>query len=138
MNIHIQVIPKTSMRANVDGADWYWDEQEDLQVRVCPMSDWRYETLLAIHEAVEAIMCKHNGVSQESVDLFDLEYDIQHPEETDCEAGDDPAAPYVREHCFATAIERILCAELGVSWRKYDDELNQVYPGPTKQKNENG
>jgi hypothetical protein len=130
MDIHIKVIPPAEMRPEVDGADWFWDDKGDLQVRVCPMSDWRYETLLAIHEAVEAVMCKHNGVTQQSVDVFDQEYDKTHA--SDVEAGDDPEAPYGREHCFATAIERILCAELNVKWKLYDDELNAVYPGPSK------
>lgn len=120
------------MRPEVDGADWYWDAKGDLQVRVCPMSNWRYEILLAIHEAVEAIMCRHNGVTQKSVDDFDAEFDRTH--DTDVEAGDDSDSPYVREHCFATAIERILCAELDVSWKKYDDELKKVYPGPKHKK----
>ena len=118
------------MRAEVNGADWYFDEKGDLQVRVSPMSDWRRETLLEIHECVEAIMCKYNGVTQQAVDAFDLEYDKTHT--FDVNAGDDPAAPYVREHCFATAIERILCAELDVNWLEYDTELSNSYPGPSK------
>ncbi len=130
MNIAIKVVPPSEMRPTVDGADWYWDENGDLQVRVCPMSDWRRETLLAIHEAVEAVMCKYNGVSQQAVDAFDIEYDKTHA--TDCNAGDDPAAPYVREHCLATAIERILAAELEVNWESYDKELASTYPGPSK------
>lgn len=128
MNIEVKVVHPSQMRPEVDGADWFWDKAGNLQVRVCPMTDWRYETLLAIHETVEAIMCKENGVSQKAVDEFDRKYDQTHS--NDVEAGDDPSAPYVREHCFATAIERILCAELGVSWRDYDDELKKLYPGP--------
>lgn len=133
MNINIQIVDPKEMRPEVDGVDWYWDADGNLQVRVAPMSDWRYEVLLAIHETVEAIMCKHNGVSQQSVDVFDQEYDKTH--DTDCNAGDDPKAPYVREHCFATAIERILCAELDVNWLTYDTELATSYPGP-RHKNE--
>lgn len=128
MDITIKVVPPSEMRPIVDGADWFWHDNGNLEVRVCPMSDWRRETLLAIHEAVEAIMCKHNGVSQKSVDDFDLEYARTHA--VDANAGDDPSAPYVREHCLATAIERILCAELEVNWQDYDDELCRVYPGP--------
>lgn len=127
MDITIKIVPALEMRPEVDGVDWYWDEQGNLQVRVAPMSDWRRETLLAIHETVEAIMCKHNGVTQKSVDEFDQEYDKTHS--TDCNAGDDPKAPYVREHCFATAIERIMCAELDVNWLEYDTELATTYPG---------
>lgn len=130
MNISIKVIPQSEMRPEVDGADWFWDEHGDLQVRVSPMSDWRRETLLAIHETCEAILCKHNGVTQQSVDVFDQEYDKTHT--FDANAGDDPTAPYVREHCFATAIERIMCAELDVNWESYDKELATEYPGPSK------
>lgn len=130
MNIHIEVIPESQQRPEVNGADWFFDAQGDLQVRVSPLSDWRREVLLGIHEAVEAIMCKYNGVKQESVDAFDAEYDKGHT--FDLNAGDDPAAPYGREHCLATAIERILCAELEVNWKEYDDELASSYPGPSK------
>jgi hypothetical protein len=28
----------------------------------------------------------------------------------------------------------ILCAELGVHWKIYDDELRETYPGPSKKK----
>jgi hypothetical protein len=130
MDIHIKVIPESEQRAEVNGADWFFDDKGDLQVRVSPMSDWRREVLLGIHEAVEAIMCRHNGVTQQQVDAFDLEYDKTHT--FDVNAGDEPAAPYVREHCLATAIERILCAELDVNWLQYDTELAQSYPGPSK------
>lgn len=130
MDIHIKIIPESEQRKEVNGCDWFWDEQENLQVRVSPLSDWRREFLLGIHEAVEAVMCKHNGVTQKQVDEFDIEYDKTHS--FDLNAGDDPAAPYRREHCFATAIERILCAELDVNWLEYDTELAQSYPGPSK------
>jgi hypothetical protein len=130
VNIIIKVIPESEQRPEVNGADWFFDENADLQVRVSPMSDWRYETLLAIHEAVEAIMCKHNGVTVEAVDAFDQEYDKTHT--FDVNAGDEPNAPYMREHCLATAIERILCAELDVNWAEYDRELAESYPGPSK------
>ena len=132
MNIIIKVIPETEMRPEVNGADWFFDEAGDLQVRVSPMSDWRYETLLGLHEAIEAVLCKHNGVTQAQVDAFDLEYDKTHT--FDVNAGDDPAAPYRREHCFATAAERMICAELDVCWETYDRELATSYPGPSKKK----
>ncbi len=130
MNIVIKVIPESEQRAAVNGADWFFDAAGDLQVRVSPMSDWRYEVLLGIHEAVEAVMCKRNGVTQGQVDAFDLEYDKTHT--FDVNAGDDPAAPYRHEHCLATAIERILAAELDVVWELYDKELASTYPGPSK------
>ncbi len=129
MNIIIKVIPESEQRVEVSGADWFWDEKGDLQVRVSPMSDWRREVLLAVHETVEAIMCKQNGVTQQSVDKFDEEFYKTHTDDID--AGDESGAPYEHEHCIATAIERTLCAELRVNWKSYDDELAATYPGPT-------
>lgn len=128
MNIIIKTIPNNEQRPEVDGCDWFFDGNGDLQVRVSPMSDWRYEALLGIHEAVEAIMCKHNGVTQRQVDEFDGQFARAHA--VDVNAGDDPQAPYKREHCLATAVERILCAELEVDWKAYDDELCREYPNP--------
>jgi hypothetical protein len=132
MDIHIKVIPESEMRAEVSGADWFFDDKGDLQVRISPMSDWRRETLLAIHECVEAVMCHHNGVTVKAVDEFDQKYYETHADDLD--AGDEPDAPYRHEHCLATAIERILCAELGVIWSEYDRELAETYPGPTSVK----
>jgi|ERR1044071_1627060 hypothetical protein len=129
MDIHIKVIPESEMRAGVSGADWFFDDKGDLQVRVSPMRDSRYETLLAIHECVEAIMAHHNGVTVKAVDEFDQKYYETHADDLD--AGDEADAPYRHEHCLATAIERILCAELGVVWSEYDRELAETYPGPT-------
>lgn len=134
MNVHLLINQPKDMRPEVDGADWYFDEKGDLIVKVCPMSSWKHEMLLATHEMVEALMCRSNGVTVKQVDEFDKRYDLEHPNETDVEAGDDPAAPYEREHCFATAIERVLCAEFGTKWRHYDDELKALYPGPSHKK----
>lgn len=130
MDINIRVIPESEQRQEVNGADWFFDERGDLQVRVSPMSDWKREMLLAIHETVEAILCKYNGVSVSDVDKFDALYDKEHTFDTD--AGDDIRAPYSRQHCFATAVERILCAEMGVNWSDYDKELAESYPGVSK------
>jgi hypothetical protein len=132
MNINIKVIPESEQRETVNGADWFFDDQGDLQVRVSPMSDWRYEVALAFHEAFEACLCKNNGVTQKSVDDFDMAYDLAHPDQPDINAGDEPDAPYVREHNYATIVDRLFIGACGLFWKKYDDELATVYPGPTK------
>jgi hypothetical protein len=38
--------------------------------------------------------------------------------------GDDPRAPYHKQHVFAENIERLLAAELGVDWSAYDKEVS--------------
>lgn len=132
MDIIIKVIPESEQRAEVNGADWFWDEKGDLQVRVSPMSDWRYEVALAFHEAFEACLCKDAGVTQKSVDDFDMAYDLAHPDQPDLNAGDELDAPYKHQHNYATIVDRLFIGACGLSWKAYDDELAKVYPGPTK------
>lgn len=132
MDIHIRVLPKEEMRPEVDGADWFWDANGNLQVQVGPMSDWRYEIALAFHEAFEACLCKNNGVKQQDVDKFDMEYDKAHPDRPDLNAGDETDAPYVAEHNYATIVDRLFIGACGLKRKPYDDELATVYPGPTK------
>lgn len=91
---------------------------------------------MAIHELCEVVMCKHNGITQQQVDKFDLEFEAhRHPDNKD-EPGDDPKAPYIHEHCIATGIERILAAELGVDWKSYEEELEALPPVKPKETNE--
>ncbi len=121
MNITIRTIPPAEFRPGITGADWWYDDAGDLQVRVAPMSDWRREFVLIVHELVEAGLCKHDGVPHEAVDTFDIQYAKNHASGLD--AGDDPAAPYTRQHCVATGVERVVAAHLSVPWRDYDREV---------------
>ena len=136
MNVHILVIPEHEHRANISGADWFFDAQGDLQVRVSKLSDWRREMCLAFHEAFEAVLCRHNGVSQQAVDAFDHHYDNTHA--SDLNAGDDPLAPYAHEHTLATAVERIMAGELRVQWKEYDDELASIPPARNRVRSQKG
>ena len=43
------------------------------------------------------------------------------------EPGDDPRAPYHREHEFAGCVERLLAHELGIDWNDYEDALDALY-----------
>jgi hypothetical protein len=134
MNIIAKVIPESEQRKEVNGADWYFDESGDMQVRVSPMSDWRYEVALMLHEIFEAALCKDKGIPEPKVAEFDMAYDIAHPNQPDLNAGDEPDAPYVHEHNYATVVDRLFIGACGLYWKKYDDELATVYPGPTKGK----
>lgn len=111
-----------------------------LHIEVSKMGDWRYEALVGIHEAVEAILCREAGVSEQSVNAFDIEFENAREKrlgawftfrgrnvDADAEPGDDEDAPYRRQHCFATAVERMLAAEMGVSWTAYDKANLDLY-----------
>ena len=125
MDIYIKTVPNEEIeqRAGFTGADWWFDENEDLQVRIAKMSNPAYEKGLAIHEMVEALHCQLQGITVKQVDEFDTQFEKEYPENHGIEAGDAPNCPYAKPHSLATAPERVYIAEAGVCWSDYDIEL---------------
>jgi hypothetical protein len=130
MNITIEIIPHSEQRYPTVG-DWQITS-DGLKIRVSKMSDERYCVLVAIHELIEAVLCRQHGVSEQLVDDFDVSFEqfradgfVQEGYETD-EPGDCTVAPYYAEHQIATGIERILAERLGVSWQDYKKEVNAL------------
>ena len=122
MKIIIETIPHDQQRYPTCG-DWQWTDSETLSIKVSQLSDWRREALIAIHELAEVLMCKQDGVTEESVDIFDKEFEKNRPDGNEDEPGDDPLSPYRKQHFTATNIERILAQALGVDWKEYEDEI---------------
>ncbi len=84
-----------------------------------------YEFLVALHELIESHLVQKRGIPDAAIDEFDIEFEKRRaaapPDFADyAEPGSDPAAPYYREHQFATAIEKSVAEELGVDWDEYD------------------
>lgn len=132
MKIEIETIPHQAQRYPTPG-DWFFTnlvgEGEILHIRVSKLSDWRREVLMAVHELIETVLCKHRGITQEQVDKFDMDFEKRRAAgilEEDAEPGDDPAAPYRKEHFFATNIEALLSAELGVDFSDYSREVQAL------------
>ena len=114
-------IPHKQQRYETVG-DWFTNKHDGtVNIRVSELGSWRFELLVAIHELVEAFQCMHDGVTEESVDKFDKQY-----VGSDNEPGDDVNAPYRRQHCLATGIERILASTLGVDWSTYEEKLSRL------------
>lgn len=63
-------------------------------------------------------------MSPEAVDRFDRAYEAKRKPGDDSEPGDDPRAPYHKQHVLAEKIERLLAAELGVDRSVYDREVS--------------
>lgn len=122
MKITIETIPHETQRYPTVG-DWLFEPNGDLTIKVSELGDWRYNSLVALHELVEVLKCKHDGVGQKEVDAFDIAFEINRKPDDDSEPGDSPDAPYKKQHCLATGIERIMAAELGVDWKTYDDAV---------------
>jgi hypothetical protein len=130
MKFSIEVIPHKDQRYETAG-DWFWTG-DNLTIKVSDMGDWRYNATVAVHELIEALLCKHDGISQDAVDEFDIDFEKNRTQDDTSEPGDDPAAPYHRQHCLATSVERMLIAELQVPWQIYDDAANALQAARTQ------
>jgi hypothetical protein len=117
MLVTMYTIPHHAQRYNTVG-DWQFAVSGDLIIKVSAMSDPRYETLIAAHELGEAVLCKQAGVSEEAVDAWDWAMGSKLDE-----PGDDPRAPYHRQHVQATIFEKMLAKLLGVDWKTYEAEV---------------
>lgn len=115
----IETKPHEEQRYETCG-DWFTDQSGDKHIVVSAMGNPDYEMLVAVHELIEQYLCERRGISQDSVDKFDREFEAARQLGNDDEPGDDPSAPYYKEHRFASSVERIIAAELGVNWKDYD------------------
>lgn len=120
LKIFIQSIPHNEQRYRTVGD--YWDEEGGVQqVRVSEMPDWRWEFLIGVHELIEKALTGHRQIDERQISEFDIEFEKRRDEGKEFgEPGDAPGSPYRREHYFATNIERLLAAELGVDWFEYE------------------
>ncbi len=125
MRIHVETIPHENQRYPTVGD--YWDEDGTEQVRISQMKDWRYEILVTVHELVEMAIAKHRRIPEEAITAFDIAFEqARESGFVQGEPGDQPNAPYRREHVFATNIERLFAAELDVDWHEYDEYVNRL------------
>ena len=103
--------------------NWAFTPSGLLLVFISDVGDTDSEFLVALHEMVEAYLCKKRGISEEAVTAFDMAYEATRPEGDDTEPGDDPSAPYHTEHKMATDLEMYAAAILGVPWEKHEEAI---------------
>jgi hypothetical protein len=124
MNISKKTIPFKEMRYKTLG-DYWIDDQGDLQLRVAEFKDKRVEFLIILHELTELMLVLNRGISIESIDKFDIQFEkdrsegLHSPNE---EPGDHISSPYKKEHFFATNIERLMAEQLDFDWVNWDEE----------------
>jgi hypothetical protein len=124
----ISQVPHTKQRYETVGD---WIPGRPAEIRVSRMKDQRYVFLVALHELIEYELCKKNGISDNEVVAFDVNFEAErrrnlHPVEA--EPGNDPRAPYREEHDFATVIEMMVAQKLGVKWSAYEKALLSLAP----------
>jgi len=89
-----------------------------------------FEFLVAFHEMIEACLCRKRGITDEQVTAFDAMYEKERARGLhgpDDEDGDDERAPYKYEHAFATLLEKMMAAQLGVDWKQYEAAISALF-----------
>ena len=121
-NINIRFIDDADQRYNTVGD--YWITPDALEIRISKMCDDRHAQLILLHELIEFLLVLQRNISVDAVDNFDMDY------LEDDEPGDDPIAPYHKEHVFASAIEKQCAKEMGVDWDDYDHAITHYVAPP--------
>ena len=127
MMIQVRSTPQAHIRADQVG-DW-WFTRLSIVVHVLETMSPESQLAVAIHELVEAYLCREHGVSDKAVVAFDEQYEKERKEgkhSSADEPGDDPAAPYREEHRAATMVEKAVCEALGLSWQEHEQWLQEL------------
>jgi len=124
MTITIRVVPPEQQRYKTVG-DWPRDlsHPDGAEIIVSDTGDWRESICIAVHELMEAIVCKQQGITAAMVDADDA---LPLTEGYD-EHGDMPTVRYHEAHDFAMTIERALAHKLGLDWKVYSDHIDAAY-----------
>ena len=119
--IVIDIVDHKGQRYDTVG-DWFFTD-DTLFVKTSRLGndpDNEKALAVAVHEVVEVLLCRSRGITQKQVDRFDMAWEKSGSLEGLTEPGDDPSAPYHFEHGFATSVERLLIAAMGISWKEYE------------------
>lgn len=131
LHIYIDTIPHAEHRYPTVGDYWRVKNSafglERLEVRVSALGNEDYEFLVAIHELIEEHLTRKRGISEASITAFDVAFEAVRTTDSIDEPGDHPDAPYRYEHFFATSIERLIAAELGVDWMAYSAKIESLF-----------
>lgn len=133
--IEIKTISQHQQRYETIGD--YFNRGNKWCFRISRMN-FRSEGAVAVHELIEKILCHWQGISNEKIDVFDLEWE-KRSRKSPClyaEPGDDPEAPYHAAHMFAKKVEKMLVEELGLSWKEHNDICNATYDSDPRVKGE--
>ena len=118
------VIPHKQQRYNTVGDYRVIDGVKTLFIS--DLGDWRFNYLVGYHEASEIPLCELAGITDESIDEFDLWFDANREPGDTSEPGDHSDCPYFEQHQFATKQEKLMAKMLGVDWDEYDGKISQL------------
>jgi hypothetical protein len=98
----------------------YWTEGGCIQFRILSLGNADYEFLITLHELVEKQIARKMGISEQTIDAWDLAH------EDEDEPGAMEGCPYREAHMIAESVERVIAVKLGVDWDHYDKTVREV------------
>ena len=126
--IIIEFIPGEQQRYPTAGD--YYDTPEAVIFKITKQDIPEKNLLILIHEMVEYALCTRRGISEHDITEFDIEWNKKAEASKDWyadgiadEPGNEPSAPYVKEHRIAENFERLLAEYMGIDWISYDRNL---------------
>ncbi len=129
MKIVIETIDHKDQAYPTVGNYWISDEDGSFHIVVSHTED-KYDQAVILHELVELFAVINKGISIDSIDAFDKEFESVRENFPTLIGNQEPgnmiSAPYHEEHKLATAIEKIFCAASGIEWSKYEEVLNNL------------
>lgn len=127
MKIDIRTIDHKKQRYDTVG-DYisFFDDGANRQIAVSKMGNVDYEFLVALHEMIEQHLCLKRGIYEQEITDFDIQFEKDRKEGNVDEPGNDPRAPYWKEHQLATHVEKIMAQELGVDWDVYSQVVDNL------------
>jgi hypothetical protein len=128
MRILIETVPHERNRNNQVG-DYRYMEDGTLYITVSNMGDEKMEWLVALHEMIEEMLAKSDGITEEQINDYDIYYEKKREMGLVDENSEDGFASdciYKKYHTIATGCEMILAAQLGVDWLNYDEKVNSL------------
>lgn len=109
MKIDIQFIQESEHRYPTYGD--YFEKDGVMNFRVTDTGNFDKDFAVLMHELTEWYLCKKKGISNTSIDEFDINFENNNGVG---EPGDCIDSPYRRQHAIADLIERIILVELGI------------------------
>jgi len=118
--ITVSKISHDLQRYNTCG-DWRFSPQDELFVFISDCGNWQSELLVAVHEIVEAFLCKATGVSEAEVDKWDM------ANLNEKDPGILKGCPYRNQHISAEFVERLVARLLNTDWKEHEERLDKLY-----------
>jgi len=126
--IIVEIVPLEEQRYETLG-DYYY-ENDILHFKITDTGNDTYNKAILVHELVEELLTKHNGINEEDILKFDLWVadeveNGRYP--VDAEPGEHPQSPYKKEHIFSENVERQIMNFLNIDFKEYDKTVISIF-----------